>query len=164
MSRLSAMSDLSKRTIPVIEAVPLPAKAPANPPTAGETSKKKTTIVGAIEDKDLRIESNRRASDIKELVSKVATPHTDHLPNTAELEAAIEKIVQAKVETAKQDIMLLVREEHRNLHVELIRQFEIQKEAMASLLDQKTLENSLYLAEIERLREELAFVRRGQFN
>lgn len=164
VSRSSAASDLSKRTVSAIESVPLPAKAPINPPTAGETFKKKPVAIGMADDKDLRPEPVRRASELKDFAPKPSVTPVERGPNSAEMESLIEKVVQAKVEAAKQDIMLLVREEHRNLHVELIRQFEIQKEAMATLLDQKTLENSLYLAEIERLREELAYVRRSQFN
>jgi len=67
----------------------------------------------------------------------------------------IDRVVSKRLEEAKRDIIDSVVREQRNLHVDIIRQFEIQKDLVSSLLDLKARENNLLLIEYQKMVDEL---------
>lgn len=162
-SRHSAMSDISRKAPSVIESVPIPPAAPVIPIIVGEALKKKPTSAVFKEDYEKPQDAQMKVNREREQPVHKSAP-LEPKQGSQEMHEVIEKLLDHKLDVAKKEIILMVREEQRNLHVEMIRQFEIQKEFLSGLLDQKTQENNLQLLEIQRLQEELALLRRNQFN
>ena len=59
-----------------------------------------------------------------------------------DIESILEKALENKFDLVRNDILDVVREEQRNMHIEIIRQFEIQKDLLSALIDQKMKDNN----------------------
>ena len=80
-----------------------------------------------------------------------------------ELKQALEEVLEDKLDAMKRDIIETIRADQRNMHIELIRQFEIQKDILADLLDQKTKNNNQLLAEYQKMKADFDAIRRSNF-
>ncbi|KAI9335142.1 WD40-repeat-containing domain protein [Obelidium mucronatum] len=83
---------------------------------------------------------------------------------TADADAAVggyaHKVLEAALESCLEDFRKQVKEEIQNMHVELLRQFYIQKNEISQLFEEHSPSESL-LKEVVRLREENARLRCG---
>lgn len=81
----------------------------------------------------------------------------------ADIKQVIEQVLDEKLEAVKRDIIETIRSDQRNMHVELIRQFEIQKDILSDLLEQKSNQNNQLFAEYQRIKADFDAIRRSNF-
>lgn len=75
----------------------------------------------------------------------------------------IEQVLDEKLETLKKDIIDAIRSDQRNMHIELIRQFEIQKDMLTSIIEQKTSQNNQLFSEYQKLKADFDAITKSNF-
>jgi hypothetical protein len=85
------------------------------------------------------------------------------MPQPSELKQIIEEVIEVKFDAMKREIIEALRTDQRNMHIELIRQFEIQKDILTEMLDAKAKENNQMFLEYQKAKEDLEAIRRHTF-
>jgi len=83
--------------------------------------------------------------------------------SASEIEAIIDRVIEKKLGQMKRQIIEAIREEQRGLHIELIRQFEIQKDMLTTMLDQKAKSNNQMLEEYLKIKNEMDLISKNTF-
>ena len=73
----------------------------------------------------------------------------------AMMERVVEKVISKKMEDMRREILESIEKGQRDMHIEIIRQFEIQKDLVSSIIDSKAKTNNDLLAEYIRVKEQI---------
>lgn len=72
-------------------------------------------------------------------------------------------MISHKLDLMKGDVLKTVRDEHRGLHIELIRQFEIQQEIISGVFQANRIRAGGLDEENKQLRSELADIQKNHY-
>lgn len=85
------------------------------------------------------------------------------MPQPFDFKQIVEDAIEAKFDVMKREIIDALRADQRNMHIELIRQFEIQKDILTEMLDAKAKENNQLFLEYQKAKEDLESIKRHTF-